>query len=221
MSLFSDLSCRPLLSVCFQLKHLLLNTIFITSPLPPDVAQLVLHFNKWQTWYRTVDCVWWCACFSRAPGEKGKQAVGISILIIRPKHLLKKLLPAAVEEHQISLRSSASIGQLWPSRERAHTHCSFALCLHPTTLPRNNWDCCVASTPLQHLRPITNGPLCGLGCFALLLYLPRIVSPPPSPSVSLCLSSSADPLFTEQAVWAESFEHHTTTLFENMPSLFM
>lgn len=73
-----------------------------------------------------------------------KRAVGISVLIIRPSHLLKKLLPAAVKQSQTSLCSSSSIEQLQLSSKETYTLWTCALsppCLHPTAQLPNNGDC--------------------------------------------------------------------------------
>lgn len=71
-----------------------------------------------------------------------KWAVGISILIIRSGHLLKKLLPAAVKESQTSLRSSSSIELIrLSSSETVSALVPFLFsCLHPTTQLPNNGE---------------------------------------------------------------------------------
>lgn len=78
------------------------------------------------------------------PEKGGKRAVGISTLIMRPSHLLKKLLPAAVKESRTSLCSSSSMEQLRLSIREMFTLWTFALslpCLHPTTQLPNNGAC--------------------------------------------------------------------------------
>lgn len=76
--------------------------------------------------------------------KRGKQALGISSLIIRSHHLPKKLLPAAVKESRTSLRSSSSIEQLQLYGSETYTLWSCAIsppCLFPTTQLTNNGDC--------------------------------------------------------------------------------
>lgn len=51
-------------------KHLPHLALPIDSPLPQDVAQLVLRYNWWRTWCSTIVRTL-CACFSHVPGERG------------------------------------------------------------------------------------------------------------------------------------------------------
>lgn len=79
----------------------------IDSPLPQDVAQLVPHYN-WRKTCTLVRILW--ACFHMF---LGKQAIGKSILIIRPSHLLKKLLAAAVRVPNLIFNRAAATLHQW------------------------------------------------------------------------------------------------------------
>lgn len=115
-----------------------------SGPLLSSLLFLQHCYNWWQSQCRQIVRTL-CAFFSHVRGERKKQAVGISIQIIRPSHLLKKLLPAAVKESQTSRCSSSSIEQLrLSSREATYDIWSCALsppCLHPTTQQPNNGGC--------------------------------------------------------------------------------
>lgn len=122
-------------------KHFTHHIFHISSPFPQDAAQLVLHFIWWRTWCCTLGCVFMCLLLPSFRGKKERWAAGIFILIIKPNHLLKKLLPAAARESRTSLCSSSSIEQLQLSSTDHICAGLFAPCLDPSSPLLNSGDC--------------------------------------------------------------------------------
>lgn len=142
-----------------------------------------------------------------------KWAVGISILIIRSGHLLKKLLPAAVKESQTSLRSSSSIELIrLSSSETVSALVPFLFsCLHPTTQLPNNGEFQAERKHLkQDYKQIT---VAGQDDKALIYYIN-----------SHCLSVGLSPslsLLCWPGVHTAGTPAKSSAPCENMPGLFM
>lgn len=157
------------------------------------------------------------------PWKWQKRAVGISVLIIRPRHLLKKLLPAAVKESQTSLCFSSSIEQLQLSgRERQRVSSTLWSPLHAFILPPKCPTMAAVgsavSPPRKHLRlDYKQITVAGQSDKASLCYIHSY------PATLRRSPSSADLVLTELPVWSSPrcFQHHVSAVFENMPSLFM
>lgn len=88
--------------------------------------------------------VYWVPSSHMILTKRTKWAGGISIPIIRSRHLLKKLSPAAVKQSQTSLCSSCSTEQTLFSSSVMYTlwSCGLSLsCLHPIAQLSNVGDC--------------------------------------------------------------------------------